>query len=202
MPLIITENGFDYSVVIADQNLPFRLADIDAYKYAQGIYDYKEVEAGWLLLAKEFEQLCLMEMKAWYDERNPKYQEVVLKEFSLKPKLSLGNYAKNKLAKKVIDVIRMLTDQDPINLEIANAINNRIIEHLNRAEPIVALFIIKARPAGYLFAPLRSAIQENITVFLQAYYPTLIDNLTVLVLSPEDLVKYRDNFEVEINNLG
>lgn len=197
MPLTISENGFDYSVVIADTNHPFRLADIPAYVTAQGQFHFKEVEAGWVFSGSSVRYLSLMEMKAWFDDNNPKYREVILTENNPDPKYILANYATNELAKKIIDVVTMLTSQLPHNLAIAASIHNEVIGHIGQSEPLVALFIIKARP-NFIFGPLKSAIQEQIELFLQANQPALVSNLTVLVMSKDDFQNNYSSFDVQL----
>lgn len=191
MDLILLDNGFDYLVKIPGRQRPFRLANLPAYRRASSI-GYKEMEAGWLLDWLGERSLGLLEMKAWYDDRNARYAEVILSEHG-----TLSAYAE-ALAQKTVDVIRLLQPTTAAEINPRHCIPSDISNHIDQRRPLLLLYVIKSRDV-MLLQPLRTAVYSAVVNQLQRYgihYALNMDQ--VLVLDDQSFLRHWRSFTVEV----
>jgi hypothetical protein len=181
MALIINEPGFYYNIVIPDTFLSFRLEDCRQYKTVSG-RGFKEMEAGWLTASPI---VYLMELKAWYDPRNPFHQEKNIPEDHTATSTQV--YVRDQLVNKVVDVLYLLTQNKPL-INVKDCVDKQIINHLAEGKKIVLLFIIGARQ-GYNLTPVKTAFCKELK--------TRLESVNLQYAIPNDCILFidRENFE-------
>jgi len=180
MALSIREFGFDYTIEIPDSYLPVRLEDCKTYRSISG-RGFKDMEAIWF--RPEQPNLYMMELKNWFDDTNPKYKEVNPEGLA-----DTEVYVRDELAKKVVDVLYLITQNRPL-IDVKQCVNNDIITHLKDSNKIILLFVIGARP-DYNLLPVKTVFCKELNkIFYDKNLNFEIPNDNIYFISRE---KFRD----------
>lgn len=194
MELVVLEHGFDFLIRIEGRFRPFRLANLPAYRRASAL-GFKEMEAGWQLFWQGQKTLALMELKAWEDPNNPNHKLVTFASSD-----ALINYANDDLAKKAIDVLRLLEQnidaQVGTNISPLHCIPSDIGKHIQQRCPLMFVFVIRTQQVLLLQAiraHIYQAIQKGLAIHGLNH---VIDFNNVLVINDVDFRHYQNSFFV------